>query len=148
MDCSPLGSSGHGILQARILRCVAIPFSRGSSRPRDQTWLSCNTGGFSTVGRILYAPSWASLVAQLVKNLPTMWEIWVRSLGWEEPLQEGMASHPSILAWRIPMDKRVHGVTNPWGDLQSMLQSMGSGYNPWGHKELDMTEWLSTTAVW
>ena len=41
-------------------------------------------------------------VAQLVKNPPAMWETWVRSLGWEDPLEEGMATHSSILAWRIP----------------------------------------------
>ena len=50
-------------------------------------------------------PFWASLVAQLVKNLPAMWETWVQSLGWEDPLEEGMATHLSILAWRIPMDR-------------------------------------------
>ena len=49
--------------------------------------------------------SWASLVAQLVKNLPAMWETWVRSLGWEDPLEEGMTTHSSILAWRILMDR-------------------------------------------
>ena len=51
MDCSPPGSSGHGILQARILEWVAISFSRGSSQPRDQTWVSCiyNAGRFFTV---------------------------------------------------------------------------------------------------
>ena len=43
-----------------------------------------------------------SLVAHLVKNLPTMWETWVQSLGWEHPLEKGTAIHPSILAWRIP----------------------------------------------
>ena len=58
----------------------------------------------------------ASLVAQIVKNLPVMQETSVRSLGWEDPLKEGMATHSSILAWRIPMDKGarraiVHGVT-------------------------------------
>ena len=42
--------------------------------------------------------SWASLVAQLVKNLPAMWETWVRSLGWEDPLEKGKATHSSILA--------------------------------------------------
>ena len=47
----------------------------------------------------------ASLVAQLVKNLPAVWESWVRSLGGEDPLEEGMATHASILAWRIPMDR-------------------------------------------
>ena len=46
--------------------------------------------------------SWASLVAQLVKNLPAMQETWVRSLSWEDPLEKGKATHSSILAWRIP----------------------------------------------
>ena len=44
----------------------------------------------------------ASLVAQLVKNLPPMRETWVQSLGWEDPLEKGKATHSSILAWRIP----------------------------------------------
>jgi len=46
--------------------------------------------------------SWASLVAQLVKNPPPMQETWVRSLGWEDPLEKEKATHSSILAWRIP----------------------------------------------
>ena len=46
VDCSPPGSSAHGILQARIMECVAIPFSRGCSRPRDWTWVSWIAGGF------------------------------------------------------------------------------------------------------
>ena len=45
---------------------------------------------------------WVSLVAQLVKNPPAMQETWVSSLGWEDPLEKGMATHSSILAWRIP----------------------------------------------
>ena len=45
--------------------------------------------------------SWASLVAQLVKNLPAMWDTWVLSLGWENPLEKGKGTHFSILAWRI-----------------------------------------------
>ena len=58
----------------------------------------------------------ASLLAQMVKNLPAMREIWLQSWGWEDPLEEGMATHSSILAWRIPMDRgtwwaTVHGVT-------------------------------------
>ena len=52
--------------------------------------------------------SWVSLVAQLVKNLPAMWESWVRSLAWEDPLEKGKATHSSILAWRIPWT--IHGV--------------------------------------
>ena len=46
--------------------------------------------------------SWASPVAQLVKNLPAMRETWLRSLGWEDPLERGTATHSHILAWRIP----------------------------------------------
>ena len=57
----------------------------------------------------------ASLVAQVVKNPPAVWESWVRSLGWEDPLEKGKATHSSILAWRIPKDRgawraTVHGV--------------------------------------
>ena len=73
---------------------------------------ACNAGDPSSIpglGRsagegIAYPPqdSWASLVAQLVKNPPTMWETWVRSLSWEDPLEKGTATHSSILAWRIP----------------------------------------------
>ena len=51
--------------------------------------------------------SWASLVAQLVKNLPAMWESWVRSLGWEDCLEKGKATYSSILAWRIPGTKSM-----------------------------------------
>ena len=46
--------------------------------------------------------SWASLVAQLVKNPPAMRETWVRSLSWEDPLEKGKVTHSGILAWRIP----------------------------------------------
>ena len=46
--------------------------------------------------------SWASPVVQLVKKLPAVWETWVRSLGWEDPMKKGIATHSSILAWRIP----------------------------------------------
>ena len=56
-----------------------------------------------------------SLVAQMVKNLPAMLETWVPSLGWEDPLEESMATHSSILAWRIP-----------WTEEPGGLQSMGS----------------------
>ena len=59
--------------------------------------------------------SWVSLVAQMVKNPPAMWETWVRSLGWKDPVEEGMATYSSILAWRIP------GTGEPGG-----LPSMGS----------------------
>ena len=68
--------------------------------------------------------SWASLVAQLVKNPPVMWEIWVHSLGWEDPLEEEMATHSSTLVWRIPMDRgawqaMAHGVAKGWTQLSN-----------------------------
>ena len=66
--------------------------------------------------------SWASPVAQLVKNLPAMWKTWLQSLGWEDPLEKGKATYSSILAWRIP-----------WTVC------------PWSCKESDTTEGLSTS---
>ena len=57
---------------------------------------------------------WASLVAQTVKNLPAVRMTWIRSLGWEDPLEKGMATHSSILAWRIP-----------WTEEPGRLQSLG-----------------------
>ena len=72
---------------------------------------ACNAGDLSSIpgsGRSLgegigypLQYSWASLVAQLVKNLPAMWETWVQSRGWEGPLEKGKALHSSILAWII-----------------------------------------------
>ena len=53
-------------------------------------------------GEISAAIFWASLLAQLVKNLPAMRETWVRSLGWEDTLEKRKTTHSSILAWRIP----------------------------------------------
>ena len=58
---------------------------------------------------------WASLVSQMVKNPPAMQETWVLFLGWEDPLEEGMATHSRILTWRISMDRKtwqaiIHGV--------------------------------------
>ena len=53
--------------------------------------------------------SWASLVAQLIKNPPATWETWVQSLGWEDPLEKGKATHSSTLAWRIPWTVQSRG---------------------------------------
>ena len=53
---------------------------------------------------------WASLVAQMVKNLPAMWETWVRSLGQEDPLEKEMATRCSTLAWKIPWMKEPSGL--------------------------------------
>ena len=52
----------------------------------------------------------ASLVAQMVKNLPAMRKTWVRSLGWEDPVEEGMVTHSSVLAWRFPWTEEPGGL--------------------------------------
>ena len=94
----------------------------GSSVGQEST---CNAGAPSLIpgsgrssGEGMGYPleySWASLGAQLVKNPPAMWETWVWSLGRKDPLEEGVATHSSILAWRIP-----------WTEESGRLQSMGS----------------------
>ena len=77
---------------------------------------------------VTYWVKWASLVAQRLKHLPAMQETWVRSLGWEDPLEKEMATHSSILAWRIPWTAEPHG-------QRSLV-----GYSPRGRKESDTTE--------
>ena len=153
---SPPGSSVHGISQAGILEWVVISFSRGSSRPRNQTdflhrrqmiYQLSYEGSLkmkimvpississlpllSGLGRsagegIGYPPqySWASLVAQLVKNPPLMWETWVWPLAWEHPLEKGKATKPIPIFWPREL---FHGL-----------------YSSWGRKESDTTKWLS-----
>ena len=85
----------------------------GSSTGKES---ACNTGDPGSISGSERSPaegigyplqySWASLVAHMVKNLPTMWETWDLSLGQEEPLEESMATHSSILAWRIPRTEK------------------------------------------
>ena len=99
----------HGILQARILECVAFPFSRGSSQPRDRTQGS-NPGLPPLQG--LYSGFWASQVILVVKNLPVNVGD-VRDTG--SILEEGVATDFSILAWEIP-----------WTEAPAGLQSIGS----------------------
>ena len=80
-----------------------------SSVGRESTWNAGDPSSIPGSGRsaregigypLQY--SWASLVAQLIKNPPAMQETWVRTLDWEDPLEKGKATHSSILAWRIP----------------------------------------------
>ena len=96
-----------------------IPFSFLSPshpHPHYSFWLFIIVWCYLSIIVLCYL---ASLVTQLVKNPPAMWETWVQSLGWEDPLGKGKASHSSILAWRVPQ----------------------------GCKELDMTERLSLSSV-
>ena len=84
----------------------------GSSAGKESTRNAGDVGSIPGSGRspgegigYSFQYSWVSLVAQTVKNLPAVQETWVRSLCWKDPLEETMATHSSILAWRIPMDK-------------------------------------------
>ena len=81
---------------------------------------TCNVGDLGSIPGLGRFPgegigyplqySWASLVAQLVKNPPAMWETWAQSLGWEDPLEEGMVAHCSIHAWKIPCREKPNGI--------------------------------------
>ena len=115
MDGGAWRAAAHGVTQSwtRLKRLSS------SSRHIDQGFpdssvgkeSACNAGDPGSIprsGRLTgegigypLQYSWAFLVAQLVKNLPAMWETWVQSLGWEDPLETGKAPHSSILAWRI-----------------------------------------------
>ena len=89
----------------------------------------------------------ASLVAQTVKNPPAMWETWVRSLGWEDPLEGDMATHSAILAWRIPMNRgawraTVHGVVKShteWINTWRQQQQISMNFSGW--REEGMSRW-------
>ena len=63
----------------------------------------------------------------MVKNQPAMWEIWIQSLGWEDPLEEGMATHSNIVSWRNPIDSgawraTIHELANSWTRLSDQAQ--------------------------
>ena len=102
----------------------------GSSALKEST---CNAGDPGLILRSGRPPgegigyllqySWAFLGVQMVKNMPATWETWIQSLGWEDPLEEVMATHSSILAWRIPTDRGAW-----WATVQG------------GHKLSDTTE--------
>ena len=108
----------------------------GSSAGKEFTWNAGDPGSISGLGispregigyPLPLQYSWASVVVQMAKNPPEMLEAGVRSLGWEDPLEETMAIHSSILDLENPHRQRSL-----------------AGYNPRGCKESDMTEWLST----
>ena len=113
-----------------VLVCLGFP---SSSAGKEST---CNAGHQGSIPGLSRSPgegigyplqySWASLVVQMVKNPPAVWEAWVWSLGLKDPLEEGMATSSSILAWRIPIDR---------GAWQATFHEV---------TESDTTEWLST----
>ena len=148
LDCSLPGSSVHRIFQARILEWVAISSCRGSSWFRDRTLVSCVScidSRFFTAESlgspvdaicshnrccvlILLNLHWASLVAQLVKDLPAVWETWAQLLRWEDPLEKGTATYTSILAWR--WTKRSQRDGHDWVDFTFTFNSSGSPQPP------------------
>ena len=118
MDCSLPGSSVHGIFQARVLEWVAISFSRGSSRPRVWTPVSCIAGGCFTIWATREAPVGKESAYNAGDNGDA-----VRSLEWEDPLEEHRATYSSILAWRISWTEKP-------GGLQSIgLQRVGHDWS-------------------
>ena len=127
MDYSPSSSSDLGIFQARILEQVAISFSREifptqELNPHLLHLLHWQVNSLPLVppGKCLNEIIKANLVAQTVKNLPAMQETRVQSQGWKGPLEKGMATHSSILAWGIP-----------WTEKSSGPQSMGLQSQTW-----------------
>ena len=133
IDCSPPGSSAHGILQARLLEWVAMPSSRGifltqGSNPCLLYLLHWQAGFLPLVppGKPRSTSTGTYKLLQMVKNLPVILETQVWSLGWKDPLEKGMANNSSILAWRIP-----------W-----ILKFM-AGCSHWNHKGSDRTKRLT-----
>ena len=115
----------------KVLSCI-LGDERGFPGSSPGKGSACNAGdpgsipeSGRTAGEGVGYPlqySWASLVAQLVKNPPAIWETWVQFLGWKNPLEEGMATHSSIFVWRIPLDRgawgaMVQGVVKSWTQL-------------------------------
>ena len=131
MDCSPPGSSVHGILQARILEWVAIPFSRGSSQPRDWTWVSCIAGGFFTVWATREAPEIPDKIRQ---HFPSNW-----LLGFQE--QPLLRKHQSNLGLRVSL--------LPAGLHSTSLPSTHRARPPTFHHHL-LSYWpvLLSTIIW
>ena len=107
MDSSPSSSSAHGIFQTRILEWVAIPFSRGSSRPRDQKWVSCIAGRFFTV-RVTREALFSHQVAS--NSFATPWTV-----AQQAPLSMGFPRQEywSELPFPSPADLRDPGI-KPW----------------------------------
>ena len=124
MDCSLPGCSVHGLLQARILEWVAFPSPEDLSDPGieprspalqadtlpsepPRSEVDCQGNSPIVFLDVDTSPNRTCQVAQWVKNLPAMQ---IQSLGWEDPLEQSMATHSSILAWRIPSTEEPEGL--------------------------------------
>ena len=133
MDCSPPGSSVHGLFQARILEWVAIPFSRGSSQSRDRTWVYLHCRQFFTVRATIGSnePRLSSAIYYI------KWYL----VGW---MEKETATHSSILAWRIPwtgepgglLSMGLHRVGHDWSDLAAAAAA-GGGWKVWAAGDME-----------
>ena len=83
---------------------------------------------------------YTQLMAQMVKNLPAMWETWVRPLVWEDPLEEGMAAHSSILAWRIPWTEEPGGLQSVGLQSQTRLKQLSTQSSQWNTVNVFITD--------
>ena len=122
---------GQSLLRTNGILWLGFP---GSSVGKES---ACNAGDPGSIsgsgsfpGAGIPTPvSWASLVAQLVKNPPAIWETWVQSLGWEDPLEEGMAAHSSFLPlesiW-TEWQGTVHGVSKSQDATEHLKHGLGS----------------------
>ena len=146
MHCCPLWRPQKlwFIINWLVRQMVGFP---GGSDGKES---ACNAGDLGSIPGLGRSPGegkgypfqyyWAFLVSQMIKNPPAMWETWVWPLDWEDPLEWGMATHSSILAWRILMDRRVwratvHGVTKS--------QTWQAVYVLWQGIHHDMFNWQS-----
>ena len=134
MDGSPRDSSVHGIFRQEYWS--GLPFPPAGDLPgpgiEPSSLVTPALTGvcFATVppGKISHIFIFihkyrASLVAQMVKNLPAMRETWVQSLSWEDPLEAGMATHFSVLAWRIPWSEGPGGLQSMESQSQTRLRA-------------------------
>ena len=116
--------------------CVCLGFP-DSAVGKESTCNAGDTGSIPGLGRFtgegigyLLQYSWASLVAQLVRNPHSMWETWVGSLSWEDPLEKGKATHSSVLAWRSPVVKNLSataGEPRGGGSIPGLGRPPGEG---------------------
>ena len=101
MDCSPPDFSVHGILQARILEWVAIPFSRGSSQPRDRTRVSCIAGRFSIIWAAREAPHWKAIALKISLHLKQFRDVYfiseTKKIFRDNKLSAGASLRPCML---------------------------------------------------
>ena len=123
----------------------------GSSVGKESTWnaedpsLIPGLGTFTGEG-IDYPLQyfWASLVGQMAKNPPAMCETWVLFLDWEDPLEEGIATHSSILVWRIPMDRGAWRATQSMGLQRVRHDWVAKHSTVFSHCYILLKEWKGT----